>query len=54
MTQIKFVKEIPVINGTYKKDTPNKEIGYQKWRVRKTYEVDICIICCCLWKSFKK
>ena len=41
MTQIKFVKEIPVINGTYKKDTPNKEIGYQKWRVRKTYEVDM-------------
>ena len=41
MTQIKFVKEIPIINGTYKKDTPNKEIGYQKWRVRKTYEVDI-------------
>ena len=41
MTQIKFVKEIAVINGTYKKDTPNKEIGYQKWRVRKTYEVDM-------------
>ena len=39
MTQIKFVKEIPIINGTYKKDTPNKEIGYQKWLVRKTYEV---------------
>ena len=41
MTQIKFVKEIPIINGTYKKDTPNKEIGYQKWRVRKTYEVEM-------------
>ena len=41
MTQIKFVKEIPIINGTYKKDTPDKEIGYQKWRVRKTYEVEI-------------
>ena len=41
MTQIKFVKEIPIINGTYKKDTPDKEIGYQKWRVRKTYEVDM-------------
>ena len=39
MVQIKFVKEIPIINGTYKKDTPNGEIGYQKWRVRKTYEV---------------
>ena len=39
--QIKFVKEIPIINGTYKKDTPNKEIGYQKWRVRKTYEVEM-------------
>ena len=41
MTQIKFVKEIPIINGTYKKDTHDKEIGYQKWRVRKTYEVDM-------------
>ena len=28
-----------IINGTYKKDMPNKEIGYQKWRVRKTHEV---------------
>ena len=41
MTQIKFVKEIPIINGTYKKDTPNDEIGYQKWLVSKTYEVDM-------------
>ena len=41
MTQIKFVKEIPIINGTYKKDTPNREIGYQKWQVRKTYEVEM-------------
>ena len=39
MVQIKFVKEIPIINGTYKKDTPNGEIGYQKWEVTKTYEV---------------
>ena len=31
----------PIINGTYKKDTPNEDIGYQKWQVRKTYEVDI-------------
>ena len=41
MTQIKFVKESPIINGTYKKDTPDKKIGYQKWRVRKTYEVEM-------------
>ena len=41
MVQIKFVKEIPVINGTYKKDTPNSEICFQKWQVRKTYEVDM-------------
>jgi len=41
MTQIKFVKEIPIINGTYKKDTPDKEIGYQKWLVKKTYEVEV-------------
>ena len=41
MVEIKFVKEIHIINGTYKKDTPNIEIGSQKWRVRKTYEVDM-------------
>ena len=41
MVQIKFVKEIPIINGTYKKDKPNGEIGYQKWQVRKTYEVEM-------------
>ena len=29
MTQVKFVQFIPIINGTYKKDTPNSEIGYQ-------------------------
>ena len=31
----------PIINGTYKKDTPNEDIGYQKWEVRKTYEVEM-------------
>ena len=41
MVQIKFVKEIPIINGAYKKDTPNKEIGYQKWQVKKIYEVEM-------------
>ena len=41
MTQVKFVQYPPIINGTYKKDTPNEEIGYQKWLVRKTYEVDM-------------
>ena len=41
MVQIKFVKEIPIINGTYKKDKPNGEIGYQKWQVKKTYEVEM-------------
>ena len=30
-----------IINGTYKKDNPNEEIGYQKWRVRKTYTVEM-------------
>jgi len=30
----------PIINGTYKKDTPSKDIGYQKWEVIKTYEVE--------------
>jgi len=32
-------KMTPIINGTYKKDNPDEEIGYQKWRVRKTHEV---------------
>ena len=41
MVQIKFVKEIPIINGTYKKDIPHREIGYQKWQVKKTYEVEM-------------
>ena len=31
----------PIINGTYKKDKPNESIGYQKWEVRKTYEVEM-------------
>ena len=31
----------PIINGTYKKDNPDKEIGYQKWEVIKTYEVEM-------------
>ena len=39
MTQVRSVKYPPIINGSYKKDDPNKEIGYQKWRVRKTHEV---------------
>ena len=30
----------PIINGTYKKDNPNKDIGYQKWQVVKIYEVE--------------
>ena len=31
----------PIINGTYKKDMPSKDIGYQKWEVKKTYEVEM-------------
>ena len=31
----------PIINGTYMKDKPNEDIGYQKWEVRKTYEVEM-------------
>jgi len=31
----------PIINGTYKKDMPNEDIGYQKWEVVKTYEVEM-------------
>ena len=33
--------ETAIINGTYKKDTPNEEIGYQKSEVTKTYEVEM-------------
>ena len=29
------------VTGTYKKDKPNEDIGYQKWQVRKTYEVEM-------------
>ena len=25
----------PIINGTYKKDMPSEDIGYQKWEVIK-------------------
>ena len=31
----------PIINGTYKKDNPDLEIGYQKWEVKKVYEVEM-------------
>ena len=41
MIQVKSVKYPPIINGTYKKDNPNEDIGYQKWEVRKTYEVEV-------------
>jgi len=36
MVETKFP---PIINGTYKKDSPNQDIGYQKWEVRKEYNV---------------
>ena len=53
MVKVKFIEkeEVPIVwgkddgvhyvTGTYKKDKPNKDIGYQKWLVRKTYEVDM-------------
>ena len=31
----------PIINGTYMKNKPNEEIGYQKWEVKKIYEVEM-------------
>ena len=34
-----MAEKIKITNGTYKEDDPHKEIGYQKWRVRKTHEV---------------
>ena len=30
-------EEIKIIDGTYKKDDPHKDIGKQKFRVRKAY-----------------
>ena len=30
-------EEIKIIDGTYKKDDPHKDIGKQKFRVRKHY-----------------
>jgi len=30
-----------IINGTYRKDQPDEEIGYQKWEVKKVYEVEM-------------
>ena len=32
-------EEIKIIDGTYKKDDPHKDIGKQKFRVRKHYSV---------------
>ena len=33
----KMSEEIKIIDGTYKKDDPHKDIGKQKFRVRKSY-----------------
>ena len=41
MTQVKFVKFPPIIDGTYMKDTPNSQVGFQKFEVVKTYTVRI-------------
>ena len=30
-------EEIKIIDGTYKKDDPHKDIGKQKFRVRRAY-----------------
>ena len=30
-----------IVNGAYKKDNPDEEIGYQKWEVKKIYEVEM-------------
>ena len=41
MTQVKFVKFPPIINGTYMKDTPNSQVGFQKFEIEKIYTVRI-------------
>ena len=34
-------EEIKIIDGTYKKDTPHKDIGKQKFQVKKFYNVEV-------------
>ena len=34
-------EEIKIIDGTYKKDTPHKDIGKQKFKVKKFYNVEV-------------
>ena len=34
-------EEIKIIDGTYKKDNPHQDIGKQKFRVKKFYNVEI-------------
>ena len=34
-------EEIKIIDGTYKKDTPHQDIGKQKFRVKKFYNVEV-------------
>ena len=34
-------EEIKIIDGTYKKDDPHKDIGKQKFRVKKFYNVEV-------------
>ena len=41
MTQVKFVKFPPIIDGTYMKDTPNSQVGFQKFEIEKIYTVRI-------------
>ena len=41
MVKVKFVQYPPIINGTYMKDTPNSQVGFQKFEVEKTYTVRI-------------
>ena len=41
MVKIKFVQYPPIINGTYMKDTPNSQVGFQKFEIEKTYIVRI-------------
>ena len=39
-------EEIKIIDGTYKKDDPHKDIGKQKFRVRKHYTAWVEIRSC--------
>ena len=39
--KVEMKEEIKIIDGTYKKDNPHQDIGKQKFRVKKFYNVEV-------------